>query len=261
MPQTTPSNPSLSNKITFDSIRADMRELGAQAGQGVDTQVKALLRAVEGSYHAALDLSPNKHGTEIDDATLLAEDYVKARNGSVVFDAKAPNQRKLVSTIRTSIKLGSWTKGGNGEPIATVQNLMTMRNNLKKIPAEATKLNDAANTLLNYARTQLKRDTLIEDDELKTFCYKKPQEFATAEDIIERCAKQLESLANGKAAHGTAQNNGKNVTDAARALRKELAAIATARGQSGAPQVGRATQARQGTQPAATPPLVPATSP
>jgi hypothetical protein len=243
MPQTNPA-PTLSNKITFDNIRADMRELGAQAGQGQDTQIKALLRAVEGGYHNALDLTKDKHGPDIDDATLLAEDYVKARNGSVVFDAKDPNQRKLVSTVRTSIKLGSWPKGGNGEPIATVQNLMTMRNNLKKIPAEAKKLNDAANTLLNYARTQLKRDTLIEDDELKGFCYKKPQELASAEDIIERCAKQLESLANGKAAHGTAQNNGKNVTDAARALRKELASIATARGQSGAPQVGRATQAR-----------------
>jgi hypothetical protein len=221
-----------------------MRDLGMQAGQGADTQVKALLRAVEGSYHAALDLSKNKHGDDIDDATVLAEDYFKARNSAVVFDAKSPNQRKLVSTIRTSIKLGSYTKGGTGEPIATVQNLMTMCANLRKIPGEVKKLNDPANTLLNYARVQLWRDTLIEDDELKTFCYKKPQEFATAEDIIERCAKQLESLANGKAAHGTAQNNGNNVTDAARALRKELAAIATARGQSGAPQVGRATQAR-----------------
>lgn len=258
MPQTTPTAPTLQNKITFDAIRADMRELGAQAGQGQDTQIKALLRAVEGGYHSALDLTKDKHGPDIDDATLLAEDYVKARNGSVVFDAKDPNQRKLVSTVRTSIKLGGWTKGGNGEPLATVQNLMTIRQNLRKVPAEAKKLNDAANTLLNYARTQLKRDALIEDDELRTFCYKKPQEFATAEDIIERCAKQLESLANGKAAHGTAQNNGKNVTDAARSLRKELAAIATARGQSGAPQVGRATQARQ---PAATPPLAPATSP
>jgi hypothetical protein len=259
MPQNTPStSPTLQNKITFDAIRADMRELGAQAGQGKDTQIKALLRAVEGGYHSALDLASNKHGADIDDATLLAEDYVKAQNGSVIFDAKAANQRKLVSTIRTSIKLGSWPKGGNGEPIATVQNLMTMRNNLRKVPAEAKKLNDAANTLLNYARTQLKRDTLIEDDELKSFCYKKPQEFASAEDIIERCAKQLEALVSGKAAHNTAQNNGKNVTDAARSLRKELAAIATARGQQGAPQTGRAPQARQqapqpAPQPATTP--------
>lgn len=223
------------NAITFADLLQTATELGAEAGKGKDTQIKFLLKAVEGGYHNALDLAGNKHGTDVDDATKLAEAYVKAQQGAVIFDAKAMNQRKLISTLRTSIKLGSWPKGGNGEPLATVNNLMTIRQNLKKIPAEAKKLDDAANTLLKYARTQLKRDTLIDDAGLKTFCYKPGQQFATAEDIIERMTKQLDKLIDGSAASGTAQDNSAEVRDARKFLRKRLSAIATARGKAQGP--------------------------
>jgi hypothetical protein len=231
----TPTPTPTGNKITFDDLLAAATQLGADAGKGKDTQVKFLLKAVEGGYHGALDLSGNKHGTDVDDATKLAETYVKAQQGAVVFDAKAPNQMKLVSTLRTSIKLGSWPKGGNGEPLATVNNLMTTRQNLKKIPAEAKKLDDAANTLLKYARTQLKRDTLIDDAELKTFCYRPGRNLATAEQIIEAAVKQLDKLIDGSASQGTAQDNSTEIRTARHEMRKRLSAIATARGKAKGP--------------------------
>lgn len=220
------------NTITFQDLIDTATLLGSEAGKGKDTQIKFLLKGVEGGYHNVLDLSSNKHGTDVDDATKLSEAYVKAQQGAVVFDAKAPNQRKLVSTVRTSIKLGSWPKGGNGEPMATVNNLMTIRQNLKKIPAEAKKLDDAANTLLKYARAQLKRDTLIDDAELKEFCYKPGKNLPTAEDIIESMVKQLDKLVDGSAAQGTAQDNSAEVRGARNDLRKRLTAIATARGKA-----------------------------
>lgn len=223
------------NKITFDDLAKVATDLGEQAGRGKDTQIKFLLKAVEGGFHGALDLGHNKHGTDVDDATKLSELYVKAQQSAVVFDAKSPNQRKLISTVRTSIKLGGWPKGGNGEPMATVNNLMTMRQKLKQNPAEAKKLDDAANTLLNYARTQLRRDTLIDDSELKSFCYKKGHELATAEEIIEKAVKQLDRLIDGSASQNTAQNNSNNVRNARQALRQELAAIATAKGKAKGP--------------------------
>lgn len=223
------------NAITFSDLMQTAADLGAEAGKGKDTQIKFLLKAVEGGYHSALDLAHNKHGAEVDDATKLAETYVKAQQGAVVFDAKAPNQRKLISLVRTSIKLGGWPKGGNGEPLATVNNLMTIRQNLKKVPAEAKKLDDAANTLMKYARTQLKRDQLIDDAELKTFCYKPGQDYKTAEEIIESCAKQLEKLIDGSAAHSTAQDNTNEVRQAKHFLRQRLAAIAKARGAAQGP--------------------------
>lgn len=220
------------NAIVFQDMLDAAAQLGAEAGKGKDTQIKFLLKTVEGGYHNALDLSANKHGADLDDATKLAETYVKAQQGAVVFDAKAPNQRKLISCLRTGIKLGSWPKGGNGEPLATVNNLMTMRQNLKKIPTEAKKLDDAANTLLKYARAQLKRDTLIDDAELKEFCYKPGHDLATAEEIIERMEKQLSKLLDGSASQNTAQDNSKEIRDARQLLRGRLSAIATARGKA-----------------------------
>lgn len=226
-----PSQPAApSNVISFADLLQTAATLGAEAGKGKDTQVKFLLKTVEGAYHNALDLSRNKHGAEVDDATKLAEAYVKAQQGAVVFDAKSANQMKLISTLRTSIKLGAWPKGGNGEPLATVNNLMTIRQNLRKIPAEAKRLDDAANTLLKYARAQLKVDRLLDDAQLKELCYKPGKGLPTAEELLERTAKQLDALITGKAGQGTVQDNSKEVRDARFALRQRLIAIAKARG-------------------------------
>ena len=226
----TPGN--TGNTITFQDLLDTATQLGQEAGKGRDTQIKFLLKAVEGGYHNVLDLSANKHGTDVDDAQKLSEVYVKAHQGAVVFDAKAANQRKLISTVRTSIKLGSWPKGGNGEPMATVNNLMTMRQKLRQNPVEAKKLDDAANTLLKYARAQLKRDTLIDDAELKEFCYKAGKNLPTAEDIIESMVKQLDKLIDGSAAQSTAQDNSSEIRQARQEMRKRLSAIATARGKT-----------------------------
>lgn len=224
-----PSPTPQSNTITFADLLQTAAQLGAEAGKGKDTQIKFLLKAVEGGYHNALDLSANKHGTDVDDATKLAETYWRAQQGAAVFDAKAPNQRKTVSCVRTAIKLGSWPKGGNGEPLATVNNLITMRQNLKKIPAEAKKLDDAANTLMKYARTQLKLDSLVPDSQLKDFCYKPTKNLSTAEDILSAMSKQLDSLVSGAAAQGTAQDSSQEVRAARHQIQQRLASIAKAR--------------------------------
>lgn len=224
------------NKMTFADMEKVAQDLGADAGKGKDTQIKFLLKMVEGGYHGIIDLAGNKHGPDTDDATKLAEAYVKSQGTATVFDAKAPNQRKLVSTLRTGIKLGSWPKGGNGEPLATVNNLMSMRQKLRQNPAEAKKLDDAANTLLKYARAQLKSDTLIDDDaRLREFCYKPGKDFATAEEIIEKMSKQLDKLISGEASSNTAQDASNEVKQARQALRNRLAAIAKARGAAKGP--------------------------
>lgn len=219
----------MANVISFPDLLQAAQDLGAQAGAGTDTQVKFLLKCVEGGYHNALDLKSNKHGTGIDDAVRLGETYTKARQGAVVFDAKADHSAKLVSCLRTSIKLGAWPKGGNGEPLATVNNLMTIRQNLRKNPAEAKKLDDAANTLLKYARAQLKRDQLITDDELKQMCYKKQADSKTVEELVEAAKKALDKLIDGTAANGTAQCNTQHTVRARHELQQQLADFAKAK--------------------------------
>lgn len=219
-----------SNKVTYADIEAAAIQLGATLGAGKDSQIKFLMKALEGSFQGALDMDPNKHGKDIDDATKLTEAYVKAQSGATVFDAKAPNQRKAVSCTRTLVKLGQWPKGGSGEPMATVNNLMTMRQQFRKDPTKAKLLDDAANTLLRYARTQMKQDTLIDASGLTELCFRKQPDPRTAEEILESARKQLIDLVNGKAAGGTAQDATKHVKAAVQSLTDRMKEIATARG-------------------------------
>jgi hypothetical protein len=233
-PSVVPSQPATTpptNKHTLQQLLDKATELGEQAGRGKDTQIKFLLSCVEGGYHGAVDLVPNKHGTEVDDATKLAEAYTKAQGTATVFDHKAANQRKLISTLRTSIKLGAWPKGGNGEPLQTVDTLIAYRQKLRKDPTtDKKKLDDAANTLLRYARAQLKRDTLIEGDELKSFCFKPARDPATAEDRVESIRNSLQSLTKGT---GGVQDNSPKVRQALQALTDRLVEIAKSKGKQG----------------------------
>jgi hypothetical protein len=222
-PQTTPP----SNKMDLASLLAKATELGEQAGKGKDTQIKFLLSCCEGGYHNAVDLVASKHGTDIDDATKLAETYVAAQGTTTVFDAKAANQRKLVSTLRTSIKLGQWPKGGNGEPMATVNNLLAHRQTLRKQPQNAKKLDDAANTFLRYARAQLKRDQLIDGDELKGFVFKKVPDAQTVTEALESIRNSLNKMLKGTRKDGL-QDNSNEVRVAAQKITDRLVAIAKA---------------------------------
>lgn len=217
------TKPALVNTIQFADLLATATELGAQAGQGKDTQIKFMLKSIEAGYHSAVDLQSNKHGNGVDDAMKLAEAYFKGQTGSNVFDHKAGNQRKLASTVRTSIKLGMWPKGGSGEPIATVNSLMTERQTLKKNPANHKRMDDAVNTLMRFARAQLKLDTLIPRDQLGDFCMKPEGEPATVSDILASTEKKLTKLIDGV---GGLQHAGKHVISARDNLRSEISAIA-----------------------------------
>jgi len=223
-----------SNKRSLSQMLADATTLGEQAGKGKDTQIKFLLSCLEGGYHGAVDLVPNKHGTEVDDATKLAEAYVKAQGTATVFDHKSANQRKLISTLRTSIKLGAWPKGGAGEPLQTVDQLIAHRQKLRKDPTiDKKKLDDAANTFLRYARAQLKRDTLIEGDELYSFCFKPTRDPATAEERVEQLRNSVKQLIDGN--KQGVQDSSPKVRDAMQALTDRLVEIAKPKGAQAQP--------------------------
>jgi hypothetical protein len=227
MSSTAQLNPK--NHMTYADLQAVATTLGKSAGEGKDTQIKFLLKMVEGGFHSVIDLETDKHGKDVDDATELAETYVKAQGSAVVFDAKAPNQRKLVSCLRTTIKLGQWPKGGPGEPLATVGMLMTIRQKLRADPANAKKLDDAANTLLRYARTQIKRDQLLDEAELKGMCFKPTAPHKTPEQIVTECRNSLKQLLEGKASAGTAHDTSPFIKAAIGSLNQRLNEIATKR--------------------------------
>jgi len=227
----------MANTITYDELIAMATDLGKDAGRGSDTQGKLLLKTLEASYHGVIDLKANKYGHEVDDAVKITETYVKARQANVVFDHKAPNQRKTASCVRTYVKLGGWTKGGNGEPIATVNNLVALRQKLRANPLEAPRLDDMFNTLMKFGRAQLKQDTLIPDDQLRDFCYKPGQNLLSPEEIIEGLVKRLDKLISGEASSGTACDKAPEIINARDQLRKRLSAIAKARGAAKGPSL------------------------
>ncbi len=219
----------ISNTGTFEQLLAETAELGKQAGLGKDTQIKFYLKVVDGAFHGKIDLDAAKHGADTDDAAKLAEAYVKAQTGAVVFDAKAPNQRKAISCVRTCIKLGMWPKGGSGEPLASVNNLMTVRQKMRADPQQAKKLEDAGNALLKYARAQVKSDQLIPQADFKEYLFKAEHTLRSPEDILEAIRKQAVALKDGKASSGTAHDASAEVTKIITACTDRLKAIVLAR--------------------------------
>jgi len=217
----------IKNTLDMDELKKRAAELGEQAGKGKDTQIKFLLTCLDGGYQGVIDLVSNKHGQDRDDATILAEAYVKAQTTSVIFDAKAPNQRKLISCLRTSIKLGQWPKGGAGEPMATVNSLLNHRQSVRKVTPKL--VDDAANVFLKFARAQLRRDTLITGDELKSFALKKQPDLPQLEDVMMSARDAVKRIVDGKAASGTIIDNSPKMKAALQCLNDRLAEIAAAK--------------------------------
>lgn len=221
------------NVITIETLLERATDLGKQAGQGKDTQVKFDLVVAEAAYMGTLDLTAHKHGNEIDDATRMSAAYVKAQQGAVVFDTKAPNQRKTISNTRKMIKVGGLPKFGPGEPLQTLNNLVTMRQQLRKDPANAKRLDDAHNMVMKWATAQLKSDTLISDqNELRAFAFKPEVGHRDAESVLDSVRKTLNNLKLGKVANCPDQDTSTEVQAAITALNKRLAAIAKARAPS-----------------------------
>lgn len=237
MNATTPNNPAptvpaVPNGLSLTDLIAAATMLGSQAGVAKDTQIRLALKVVEAAYHGGIDLTANKHGTDIDDAVKISEAYVKAQTGATVFDAKKNNQRKLIACVRTLTKLGQWPKGGTGEPLSTVNNIVSHRQKLRAKPDMAGKLDDAFNTVMRYARAQLRKDQLITASEFDSFCFKKGVDLATAEEIVESVRNTLRKLAQGKASKNTAQDQSPEVEKAIQMLSKRLDEIAKARGRA-----------------------------
>jgi hypothetical protein len=218
-----------SNAPSFDDLLASAAELGTQAGQGGDVQIKFDLKLCEAAYLGTLTLDAHKHGKDLDDATQLSSAYWKARNGAVIFDAKADKQRKTISNARKMIKLGGTPKWGVGEPMSTVNQLISIRQTLRKDPAHCKKLDDAHNTLMRFATAQLKLDTLMDAAQLRTFCFKSETEARTLEDFYDSIRKQANKLKVGKLSNCPELDNSPELQSIINACTKRITAIVKAR--------------------------------
>ena len=220
-----------------------MKELGELAGKGgkKEVQIKHFLKVTELAFLNVIDLDPDKHGKGIDDAAKLADEFSKAQSGASIFSTKAAE--KTISTTKLGIRLGMFTKGGPGEPLSTLNTLITLWRKERSKPENKGQMLDAANTAHKFAREQLKRPTMIGDAELRGFCFKTTQETKTAEEVLDDLCKGLHKLFTGKAAKGNALDNSPEVEAAIKQLDKRMKAIAVAK----APQSGMATPSKVST--------------
>jgi hypothetical protein len=212
------------NDTRFDDLISLSEKLGERAGMGVDVQIQHLLAVTQSAFEAVIDNTKDKHGSGIDDATLIAEAYWKARNKNVIFDPKAGNQRKTISCIRQCVTMGGWSKGGPGEPIGMVNRAMTMYKNLRKVPGNTKRLVDAAGYLISLARKLKRSDYILDDETLNDLAFKKDPEIATIEDILDKTRGTLKKLYDGKHVAGACATP--NVEAAIKSINKELKAIA-----------------------------------
>lgn len=183
------------NALTLETMLVKAKELGGQEGIAKDVMIKFDLLVLNSAFQGQLDLQPDKHGTGVSDAARLGKAYYEGRNGAVIFDVKAPNQRKLVSNIAKMIKLGTSPHWGVDQPIAIVNDLLVIHKKLRETPAKGVKVEDAHNALMKMATLQLKRPTaLVSTDELKACCIRPEADPKTTEEKWQALQKAVKKL-------------------------------------------------------------------
>lgn len=211
------------NDTRFDDLLVKARDLGRAAGTGKDTLVQFGLLVVNAAYDGVLDLTKDKHGTLIDDAVKAYSEYGAGLAEKTIFDHKSPTGKVQAAKLRTCIKLGTWTRGGPGEPIQTLNKLMGLRHKMRANPVTAKTLDDAYNTLLRYARVQIKQNGAISDDKLlREFCVKPVSKTKTLEEYLQGVVKHVEDLRVGRAASGTLQRSSPHLVQAIQNLKADI---------------------------------------
>lgn len=194
------------NDTRFDELKERLKAIAMTEGAGRDSRIKQGLALLDAAYEGVIDMQPDKHGKDEDDATYLTADYSLHQRGATMFDTKSDSARVQIAQTRLVIKLGGMTKLGRGEPVNTVNNLMNMRRVMRRDPSLAGKLDNAYVTLLRYARLQLKSDHVIDTEaELRALCLKKPPKQKSIEDKLKAIHKDVDALIKGTMAHGTMQ--------------------------------------------------------
>lgn len=215
-----------SNVPTFEEMLQIVNDLGTSHAEGKDTQVKYDLKVASWASTGAIDLLPNKHGHGISDAVKLAMGYVRAHNSRVIFDLKAPNEKRVTSNTKKLIKVMRQDKWGNDQPLGTMNDLVTARQNLKKAGHPVI---DAHNAIMKWATAQLKTDKLIKGDELKEFALKQDPEPSTAEDVLDAVRKTVMKLRAGAVPNCPDMDDSQETKDIIGLIGKRLTDIAKAR--------------------------------
>lgn len=230
------------NKPTFDSLLADVTKIAEEGGKAHDSQIRHFLKVIDGAFLGVLSTDPDKHGKGISDTEKLSAACMKAASGASMFSIKTVKKMNAVTNL--AIRFGMCSKfSAPGEPVQTMNTLVTLWRKLRADPANKGQLIDCANAAAKYAREQLKRNSLIGETELRGYCFKPGKEPKTAEELLDDIRKTLRKLVAGSACKGNALDDSPEVKEMIKQADKRMLAIAKAK----APQSGMATPSKVST--------------
>lgn len=240
-------------QAAFQALLAEASELGTQAGQGKDSQIKFDLKLIESAYLGLINLDPNKHGKGVRDGKVLAEAYYKAQTGATVFDHKQPNQRKLISNVDKCIAVGMMnTKWGSGQPVSVVNDMLQRRAYFKE---KGEKVEDAHNTLMRFLTELKRRDNLPTERDIEDIVLKKDPAKVGLEDVWDRIRKLATGLRAGTIPNCTDQDTSPEIDRIIKNAERRLTKLAKLQAKA---QHGDDDDEKVETETEKTAPLVPA---
>lgn len=222
------ASPGPGHNDPFQKLKETFRTLGETVGKAADARVKFLIASADAAYQQQVDLKPNKHGTDRDDAAVCLEGYREGRTKAVVFDVKDPNISKEISCVRAMIKFGGMTKFGPGQPVGTMNDFLSAYAKARRNPADASRMVDASNALLSFARAHQRRDNVMSDAEMAEYFYQKPILHKNSLQYLQTQRKNLQNLFEGKAVNGNACDNDPLIEQSIKLLDQRIKAIIAA---------------------------------
>jgi hypothetical protein len=181
-----------SNDNRFDDYVAEVRQYGRDEGDGNRAKAKFFVRTVQATVDGLVDLTKDKHGKGVDDASFAYAEYLKQKSKKTAEECTDNGTKANVSKLRVGIKLGSMT---TCDPVGVMNRAITKRAEMVKDKVE---VRPEEPSLINVAREQLQHDSDLSDEQLEDCICKADPKDKTLVAEVEVVRKKLEKIITGE---------------------------------------------------------------
>ncbi len=203
----------------LDDLNKAVRALGRDAAMGKDALPKLAVTVVRAAADEIVTAADN--GKD-DDAYKLYSEYAESEGKKAVHEHTANGLKANVSKVRALIKMGEMT---TCDPVDVLNRAIIIREEQRTNGAD---VKSAYPAYIDVARSQLKLDRSMTDEELAQAVLKKAAEEPTVEKELQGIAKRLDKLITGDNKHGLMDQDERTIA-AYEALTKRIAAFTVER--------------------------------
>lgn len=188
----TSAGQSGTNDKRFDDYMAEVRQLGRDEGDGNRAKARFFVRTVQATVDGLVDLTKDKHGKGVDDASFAYAEYLKQKSKKTAEDSTENGLKANVSKLRVGIKLGSMT---TCDPVGVMNRTITKRAEMLK---DGVEVRPEEPGLINVAREQLQHDSDLSDEQIADCVRKAEPKDKTLVAEVEAVRKKLEKVITGE---------------------------------------------------------------